>query len=94
MVRTTLNYLAPMDEKPVYYQYRPPAGTPWRNTRGDRRTLSIHDARELDPEPSLDAHGFVLVPVRTAVRDLYDADAVRRVYYSEVEALVRAHTGA
>ncbi len=39
MVRTTLNYLAPMDEKPVYYQYRPPAGTPWRNTRGDRRTL-------------------------------------------------------
>ena len=94
MVRATLNYLAQMDEKPVYYQVRPPPGSPWRNTRGDRRTLPIHDARKLVPEPSLDAHGFELVPVRTAVRDLYDADAVRRVYYSEVEALVRAHTGA
>ncbi len=94
MVKATLNYLAPMEEKPVYYQYPPPPGTSWRNTHGDRRTLPIHDARSLDPKPSLDAQGFELAPLRTALEDLYDAEAVRRTYYPEVEALVQKRTGA
>ena len=75
MVKASLNYLAPMEEKPVYYQYPPPPGTSWRNTHGDRRTLPIHDARSLDPKPSLDAQGFELAPLRTALEDLYDAEA-------------------
>ena len=32
MVETTLNYLAKMPERPVYYTYEPPSGVPWRNT--------------------------------------------------------------
>ena len=94
MVQATLNYLAPMDEKPVYYQYRPPAGIPSRNTHGDRRTLSIHDARSLDPKAALDVHGFELAPFQTAVPDLWDPDAVRSGYFPEVERLVRTRTGA
>ena len=27
--------------------YEPPPGTPLRNTRGDRRRVAIHDAREV-----------------------------------------------
>ena len=94
MVEATLNYLAPMDEKPVYYQYPPPPGTPWRNTRGDRRTLPIHDARRTEPAPSLDSEGFELVSLQTEVQDLYAADAVRTSYYGEVERLVARRGGA
>lgn len=93
MVETTLNYLADMAERPTYYLYEPPAGTPWRNTKGDRRAVRIGDARELVPEPSLDRQGFALAHLETAV-DLYDGGAVRDGYYREVERLVQAATGA
>lgn len=93
MVETTLNYLAPMGERPYYYLSDPPAGTPWRNTTGDQRTVAIHDARELT-SPSLDKEGFILSRHETAVDDLYDAEAVKARYYREVEALVRSVTGA
>ncbi len=94
MVKTTLNYLAPMAERPVYYLYEPPPGTYWRNTKGDRRTVAIHDARGLDPQPSLDEQGFALARHETAVENLYDGSAVRDVYYREVERLVQDVAGA
>src|SRR2546425_2025380 len=94
MVEATINYLAAMPERPFFYLYDPPAGTPWRNTRGDRHTMAIRDARRLDPPPSLDWEGFRLARHVTAVEDLYDEDAVKRVYYRELEALVKDVTGA
>jgi hypothetical protein len=94
MVEATLTYLADMDEKPVYYFYEPPPGVSWRNTRGDRHMMSIGDARDLTPPPSLDREGFTLVHHETAVADLFDGDAVRAVYYREVEQLVKDATGA
>ena len=93
MVETTLNYLAPMAERPYYYPYPPPAGVPGRNTHGDRRRVVVHDAREL-AHPSLDVEGFALVPLASALADAYDPEAVARAYYPEVEAVVRRHTGA
>lgn len=94
MVEAQLNYLAPTGVRPYYFLYPPPEGEPWRNTRGDRRTVTIEDARALDSEPSLDREGFALVHHETGVADLYDADAVRRDYYPEVERLVQSATGA
>jgi hypothetical protein len=94
MVESTLNYLAPMTERPYYYLCEPPAGKSWRNTTGDRRTVAIHDARELAKPPSLDEEGFVLARHATAVEDLYDPEAVRTRYYREVESLVERVTGA
>jgi hypothetical protein len=94
MVEATINYLAAMPERPFFFLYDPPAGTPWRNTMGDRRTMPIHDARHLDPPPSLDREGFALVRHATAVEDLYDEQAVKAVYYRELEALVTAVTVA
>jgi hypothetical protein len=94
MVETTLNYLAPMSEKPFYFTAEPPPGMPWRNTRGDRRTVPVHDARGLAPEPSLDREGFALVRHATAAPSLFDERAVRDIYYREVERLVQDVTGA
>jgi hypothetical protein len=90
-VEATINYVAPMPERPYYFLYEPPAGTPWRNTKGDRRTMAIGDARTLEPKASLDREGFALVRFANAGPDL---DAVKSVYYRDVEALVREVTGA
>src|SRR6266850_6124707 len=94
MVDATINYVAPMGERPFFFLHDPPPGTPWRNTKGDRRTMAIGDARRLDPRPSLDREGFTLARHVTAVEDLYDQQAVKGVYYREVEALVKEVTAA
>jgi hypothetical protein len=94
MIEATLNYLADMAERPGYYLYEPPPGTPWRNTKGDRRRMPVCDARDLVPAPTLDSEGFALRRLQTAVENLYDAPAVRDRYYAEVEQLVRDVTGA
>ena len=92
-VEATLNYLAPMAERPYYYTYPPPEGTSWRNTHGDKRTLPIRDAREL-PGATLDREGFALERLETAAASLFDPAEVHRVYFPEVTALVAKHTGA
>lgn len=94
MIEATLNYLAPMAEKPTYYLHPPPEGTPWRNTRGDRRKVSIRDARDLEADPRLDVEGFALAEHRTSVEDLYDPEHVKSRYFPEMEELVRKVTGA
>jgi hypothetical protein len=94
MVEATLSYLARMSERPEYWLVEPPAGTRWRNTKGDRRAVDVHDARQLDPPPTLDREGFDLVHLETRAGNLYDPDEVREIYYAEVEDLVKRATGA
>ncbi|MGH0029098.1 MAG: CmcJ/NvfI family oxidoreductase [Myxococcota bacterium] len=94
MIETTLSYLRPMSERPYYYNTKPPPDTPWRNTKGDFRRVSVHDARDLPNAPGLDREGFALARVETRASDLYDAAAVRAVFYPEVCEVVRRATGA
>jgi hypothetical protein len=93
MVETTLNYLAPIEDRPYFYTYKPPEGVPGANTHGDRRRVLVRDARELS-DPSLDVEGFALVRLESSLGDAYDPKEVVRVYYPEVEAIVRRSTGA
>jgi hypothetical protein len=43
---------------------------------------------------TLDGEGLALVEHRSAVKDFYDEDEVRRVYYPEAERFVAEATGA
>jgi hypothetical protein len=43
---------------------------------------------------SLDVEGFVFVPHETRVRKFYDDAEIKKVYYPEMEALIRRETGA
>jgi len=94
MIEATVNYLAPMAERPTYYFSEPPAGRPWRNTKGDRHEMPIHDGRRLTPPPALDREGFVLVPIAPIADDVADPAVVRNRCYPAVEQLVATHTGA
>jgi hypothetical protein len=66
-----------------------------RRTSGaeERHCVDIANGREAR-DLALDTNGFVLVEHRTAVRDFFDADELKRVYYPEVEALIRRVAGA
>ena len=59
----------------------------------ERHRMEIANGREAG-ELALDANGFVLVEHRTAVRDFFDAEELKRVYYPEVVALIQRVAGA
>jgi hypothetical protein len=66
-----------------------------RRTSGaeEPRRVEIRDGRAAG-ELSLEANGFVLVEHRSAVRNFFDPDELKRVYYPEVEALIAKVAGA
>ena len=78
-VQADMNYLAPMLERPRNYTFEPPPGVPRTNIVNETHRLPIHDARPVADRVSLDANGFALVQHRSAVRDFFDDDEVRRV---------------
>jgi hypothetical protein len=93
-VEAALNYIEESSEKPVYYAYEPPAGTPRSTGKFVAHTVPIRNAREVVRDLSLDRQGFQLTHQESAVRDFYDQDEVKTTYYPEVERLLKEATGA
>jgi hypothetical protein len=89
-----LNFLAPMAEKPVAYNYEPPPGTPLRTGRNVEYQVAIRDARPIVDQLSLDKEGFVLIHHQTAVTNFYDEEQIAAVYYPECERVMKEATGA
>jgi hypothetical protein len=78
----------------VNYAYDPPAGVLRRSGKYVVQSVAIHNGREEIGDLSLDTNGFVLTPHETTVKDFYDPDEVKAVYYPEVERLLKRVTGA
>jgi len=93
-VEGELNYLVPMPERPRYYAYDAGPEAPPTNMAHEAHTVRIRDMRPISSEVALDRQGFALVEQRTAVRDFWDEDEVRRVYYPEAERFIAEVTGA
>jgi hypothetical protein len=93
-IETAMNYLVSKDERPATYMYEPPVGVPRRSGNYSRYPIAILNGRVADRELTLDAQGFMLRRHETKVVDFYDEEEVRRVYYPEVERLVKEATGA
>jgi len=91
-VEAELNYLAPMAERPRYYAYD--AGEVSSNMTPEPHRVHIRDMRPIAAEVELDRQGFALVEQHTAVRDFWDDEEVRRVYYPEAERFIAEKTGA
>ena len=93
-VTADLNYLTPSANRPRNYTFEPPSGEPKSNIVPEPHGLPIHDVRPISDAVSLDREGFALVQQISAVRDFYNEDQVKRVYYPEAERLIKAATGA
>jgi len=93
-VEAELNYLVPMNERPRNYTFDPPPGVPRSNTVHEAHLVPIHSARPVESEISLDRQGFALLHYQSAVRDFWNEDELRRVYYPEAERVIAEATGA
>ncbi len=93
-VEATLNYLAPMTERPRNYTYDPPPGVPRSNSTHEPHLVPVHDARAVESDISLDREGFAVLHYKSAVKNFWDEDEVRRVYYPEVQRVLAEATGA
>src|SRR6266581_2084654 len=93
-VEAELNYLAPMTERPRYYAYEPEPGEPRSNLTPEPHQMHIHSLRPIADDLGLDVQGFALLEQRSAVRDFWDDDEVRRTYYPEAERFLIEATGA
>jgi hypothetical protein len=60
----------------------------------DVRRMTIRNGRLVAEEFDLEVTGFEFVEHPTQVRDFFDAEELKRVYYPEVEALVKKVSGA
>jgi hypothetical protein len=93
-VTADLNYLGPLRERPRTFTYEPPSGEPRSNIVPEPHALPIHDVRSVADSVSLDREGFALVRQHSAVKDFYDDEEVKRLYYREAEQLIKNVTGA
>lgn len=84
-----LNYLAPTPGKPRVYAFDPPPGEPKSTVFPESHAVPIFDARPIAENLSLDREGFALVRHLVTVKDFYDEQEVRNVYYPAVEAFLR-----
>jgi hypothetical protein len=93
-VEADLHYLAATTERPRNYTFEPPPGIPRSNATHAAHRVPIHSARPIASDISLDREGFAVLRHASEVRDFYDEDELRRVYYGEAERLIAEATGA
>jgi hypothetical protein len=93
-VQAALNYLVPTTERPRTYTHEPPPGEPGSTVVSEAHVLPIHDLRPVASTVSLDREGFGLIRHASAVKNFWDDEEVRAVYYPEVENALKQATGA
>src|SRR4029077_17706896 len=88
-VTAGLHYPVDTGVKPVNETFGP--NNIRRRVSGEHevRQMTIRDGRPLADEFDLEIPGFEFVEHKTQVRDFFDAEELKSVYYSEVEALVK-----
>jgi hypothetical protein len=92
-IEATLTYLLDTGETPSTYTARPGA-TDVRTGAPDPHCMVMRNGRLAADQFVLDRDGFRFVRHDTKVGDFFDEAEVRRVYYPEMEALVKAESGA
>ncbi|MBO0736437.1 MAG: methyltransferase [Alphaproteobacteria bacterium] len=94
-IEATLNYFADTGAMPVTL-VGAPGDTDTRSGGGqsDPRRVVLRNGRPHAAGFALERHGFRFLHHDTQVGDFYDEEEIRRVYYPEMEALVKAESGA
>jgi hypothetical protein len=88
-IEATIRYVVP-GEKSIFYA-ADRARSYWP---AEEHRMPIGDMRDIASDLSIDRNGFVLLREPTAVKNFYDPDEVKRVYYEEVSQLVKRLIGA
>ena len=92
-VRAALTFITPQATKPSFESAAYTGSVPRVLFETERHEVRIQDMRPHAEALSLDREGFELRRHASAA-DLYDDEALEKVYYPEIEALLRAALGA
>jgi hypothetical protein len=93
-IQAVLNYLTLTGERPRTYTDDPAPGGPRSTVVSESHVLPIYDLRSAPSSASLDREGFALIRHDTAVKNFWDDDEVKAVYYPEVVDALKQATGA
>ena len=93
-VRAELTFITPSVRKPVFESSAYTGGAPRVFFETEQHSVDIRDMRRSAKAPALDREGFELYRHMSMATDLYDDAVLERLYYPEIEALLRTVTGA
>jgi len=93
-VEATLNYIVD-DGTKVFTITAGPGGQDVRSGGNpDPHRVLLHNGRPHTKDFALERNGFRFVRHDTKVADFFDESEIRRLYYPEMEALIKAESGA
>jgi hypothetical protein len=93
-IEATVNYFLDTGEKPFTFTGGPGSLDVRTGGGQDPRRVVIRNGRRDAQDFTLDRNGFRFVPHDTKVADFFDEAEIRSTYYPEMEALVKAQSGA
>ncbi len=93
-IEASVNYLLQTSEQPFTYTGGPGSTEVRSNSVHDPHRVTLHNGRPFADRFTLERNGFHFRRHDTKMRDFFDEDEIRRVYYPEMEALIKAETGA
>ncbi len=94
-IKALLNYLVDSGEKPESYGgVSQRVADQKRKGKYEEHKMTVTNGRPLASQFSLEREGFIFVNHETKMKNFYDEDEVRSVYYAETEKLVKETSGA
>jgi hypothetical protein len=93
-VEADLNYSIRTGDKPVSETYGRDGLDRRYTGKFEKHRVRIADGRPVTGSFALDANGFELVDHETRMKDFFDANELREVYYAEMRALIAERSGA
>src|SRR5262245_66234367 len=94
-IEAPLHYLVEGSEKPASYGgVRQSVADQQRKGQYQAHKMTIYNARAIADQLSLDREGFIFVNHETKMKNFYDEEEVRDLYYKETEDLVKRSSGA
>jgi hypothetical protein len=93
-IAASVNYLADDGGKPFTFTGGPGSTDIRTGGTPDPHTVTIHNGRLVPEGFVLEHNGFRFIDHDTRMRDFFDEDEIARVYYPEMEALIKRETGA
>jgi hypothetical protein len=94
-IEALLNYLVYTGEKPASYGgISSSAAIEKRKGTYKEYRATIYNGRTIADQLSLEHEGFIFITHETMMRDFYNEQEIRSVYYREIEQLVKDASGA
>jgi hypothetical protein len=93
-IQAAVNYMVEDGEQLFTYTGGPGSTDIRTGGTADVRVVTMHNGRLAPNGFALERNGFRFRPHDTQMRDFFDEDEIARVYYPEMEKLIKEETGA